>query len=393
MIRRFRWKGTAWRSGLAAGLAAAAMTVATITGVVQTAGAAAGGSTLSAGQVLQAGQALVSPGGQYTLIMQDDGNLVTYGNGCVIWASNTAGVGSSDYLVMQGDGNLVIYTNAGKPVWASNTAGTGSGNSLNMQVDGNLVVYTSGAKPVWASGAGNADQLCAPHSMGLDQYIHSSGGQYRLLMQDDGNLVLYGPNGATWASNTVGSGGTSVNMQGDGNLVIYTSAAKPVWASNTAGTGSGNHLVMQDDGNLVIYTSGGKPVWATNTVQTSPSSSGQRAVAWEQAHASSQNWNNLCETAVEHAYGVYGVGNGGFYTAMDNYKAQRAAGRIHTDRNAPTGALVFFSGNSSSGHVGLAAGDGKNYYTTDGGTIHLAPLSEGGTYYGWSYAPSSWPGV
>jgi surface antigen len=55
-------------------------------------------------------------------------------------------------------------------------------------------------------------------------------------------------------------------MQGDGNLVIYTSATKPVWASNTAGTGGGNHLVMQNDGNLVIYTSAGKPVWASNAV-------------------------------------------------------------------------------------------------------------------------------
>jgi hypothetical protein len=164
---------------------------------------------------------------------------------------------------MQTDGNLVIYTSASKPVWASNTAGTGSGNNLNMQVDGNLVVYTSAANPVWASGAGAADQLCAPHSMGLDQYIHAPGGQYKLLMQDDGNLVLYGPNGATWASNTVGSGGTSVNMQDDGNLVIYTSTARPVWASSTAGTGSGNHLVMQDDGNLVVYTSAGKAVWAS----------------------------------------------------------------------------------------------------------------------------------
>ncbi len=265
MIQRFRREGTAWRFGLVAGLAMAALTAAMTIGAVQAASAAAGGSSLSVGQELQAGQDLVSPGGQYTLIMQTDGNLVIYGNGCVIWASDTAGTGSSDYLVMQGDGNLVIYTSVGKPVWASNTAGTGSGNYLNMQVDGNLVVYTSVAAPVWASGAGAADQLCAPHSMGLDQYIHSPDGQYKLLMQDDGNLVLYGPNGATWASNTVGSGGSSVNMQDDGNLVIYTSTAQPVWASNTAGTGSANHLVMQDDGNPVIYTSAGKAVWASNT--------------------------------------------------------------------------------------------------------------------------------
>jgi hypothetical protein len=177
-------------------------------------------------------------------------------------------------------------------------------------------------------------------------------------------------------------------MQTDGNLVVYSASGRALWQSGTYNQ-PGDYLAVQPDGNAVIYTPGGQPRWATNTVQNSPSSSGQRAVAWEQAHATSQNWNGLCEKAVENAYGV----NGAYSNAMADYLAQRAAGRIHTDRNAPTGALVFFSGDSSDGHVGLAAGDGQTYYTTDGGTIHLAPLSEGGTYYGWSYAPTSWPGV
>jgi cell wall-associated NlpC family hydrolase len=124
---------------------------------VQSASAAAGGSTLSAGQKLQAGQDLVSSGGQYKLDMQGDGNLVIYENGSAIWASSTAGTGSANYLVMQGDGNLVVYNRAGKPVWASNTAGTGSANYLVMQGDGNLVVYNRAGKPVWASNtAGGA---------------------------------------------------------------------------------------------------------------------------------------------------------------------------------------------------------------------------------------------
>jgi hypothetical protein len=214
-------------------------------------------------------------------------------------------------------------------------------------------------------------------------------GPYIMAMQTDGNFVLYANgNQALWQSHTYNNPGSDVVMQTDGNLVVYSPGGRALWQSGTYNQ-PGDHLVVQTDGNAVIYTPSWGARWATNTVQSAPSSSGQRAVAWEQAHASSQNWNNLCETAVEHAYGVYGA----FYTAMDNYYAQRAAGRIHTDRNAPTGALVFFKGLTSAGHVGLAAGDGQNYYTTDGGTIHLAPLSEGGTYYGWSYAPTSWPGV
>lgn len=245
---------------------AAAMVLAVSLSAVQPAAAGAGGSILSAGQELQAGQNLVSPAGQYTLDMQTDGNLVVYGNGCVIWASNTAGTGSHNHLIMQGDGNLVIYTSAGKPVWSSKTAGTGGQNYLDMQVDGNLVVYTSAAKPVWASGAANADQLCAPATMSAGKYLHSSSGQYKLNMQGDGNLVVYDNGSPIWASNTSGTGTANyVAMQGDGNLVVYTSAGKPVWASNTAGTGSKNHLVMQNDGNLVVYTSGGEAVWASKS--------------------------------------------------------------------------------------------------------------------------------
>jgi hypothetical protein len=214
-------------------------------------------------------------------------------------------------------------------------------------------------------------------------------GPYTMAMQTDGNFVLYANgNQALWQSHTYNNPGSDVVMQTDGNLVVYSPRGQALWQSGTYNQ-PGDHLVVQTDGNAVIYTPSNAAPWATNTVQTPPSSSGQRAVAWEKAHASSQNWNNLCETAVEEAYGTrYKYGS-----AYDDYYAQRAAGRIHTDRNAPTGALVFFSGDSSAGHVGLAAGDGQNYYTTDGGTIHLAPLSEGGTYYGWSYAPTSWPGV
>jgi hypothetical protein len=113
------------------------------------------------------------------------------------------------------------------------------------------------------------------------------------------------------------------------------------------------------------------------------------AIRWEQSHAGSSAWNELCETAVENAYGTVGQ----YRTAAADYQVQLHAGRIHNDRNAPAGSLVFFSGSDpSTGHVGIATGDSATYWTTDG-TIHVAPLSEGLTYYGWSYAPNSWPGL
>ena len=50
-------------------------------------------------------------------------------------------------------------------------------------------------------------------------------------MQSDGNFVIYGPNGALWATNTSGNPGAYLVVQGDGNLVVYKPV--PIWATNT----------------------------------------------------------------------------------------------------------------------------------------------------------------
>jgi subtilase family serine protease len=231
-----------------------------------TSGSSGGGGagTLQAGQVLKAGQSLVSPNGQYTLDMQTDGNLVVYGNGCVIWNSGTEGTGTANYLTMQTDGNLVVYTSAGKAVWNSGTEGTGSANYLYMQNDGNLIVYTSANTAVWAAGRANADQLCTSAILHAGQALYSPSEQYELTMQTDGNLVVYDNGAAIWNSGTEGTGTANyLTMQGDGNLVVYTSAGTAVWNSGTEGTGTANYLVMQNDGNLVVYTGSGTAVWAS----------------------------------------------------------------------------------------------------------------------------------
>lgn len=85
-----------------------------------------------------------------------------------------------------------------------------------------------------------------------------------LIMQNDGNLVLYKDNGddtgtPIWATGTNPNGSYAI-MQDDGNLVVYDSNNKPLWASNTAGH-PGAQLSVQGDGNAVIY----QPIWATDT--------------------------------------------------------------------------------------------------------------------------------
>jgi hypothetical protein len=95
--------------------------------------------------------------------------------------------------------------------------------------------------------------------------LTSNNGVHTLVLQEDGNLVLYiqGGSHALWASGTDGRAVSQCIMQADGNPVIY-GYPNAIWASNTWGH-PGASLVVQDDGNVVIYSTEGHALWATNT--------------------------------------------------------------------------------------------------------------------------------
>ena len=53
-------------------------------------------------------------------------------------------------------------------------------------------------------------------------------------------------------------------LQADSNLVIYA-ASGATWASGIKGNTAPYTLLMQDDGNLVIYDSKNRAIWASGT--------------------------------------------------------------------------------------------------------------------------------
>jgi hypothetical protein len=120
----------------------------------------------------------------------------------------------------------------------------------------------------------NMDKLNSGERLNGEQSLFSPDGFCELKMQGDGNLVLYqirtDPNDtqlprvpfAMWSSKTNNRPGATVVMQEDGNLVIYLSNS-PLWATKTEGN-PGSHLKVQDDGNVVIYK-GSSPIWSTAT--------------------------------------------------------------------------------------------------------------------------------
>lgn len=242
--------------------AALAVSGAALTGMVATAAATAPAGTLSAETTLSAGQQVLSPNGQYLLAMQSDGNLVesVYG-GRVLWASNTSGNPGAHAVLQQG-GNLVVYAASGAALWSSNSRTSGCPQLL-VQNDGNVVIYGP-KKAVWSSHTVNS-LLGSGGVLHPGWMLYSPPPEYeRLVMQGDGNLVLYsGAGKALWDSRTNGHPGAHAKMQKDGNLVVYSSAGKALWASNTS-KHPGATLTLQGDANLVIYLNG-KALWSSAT--------------------------------------------------------------------------------------------------------------------------------
>ncbi len=109
--------------------------------------------------------------------------------------------------------------------------------------------------------------LPANRVMRAGEFLDSCDGRFRLLMQTDGNLVLYFGSTPLFSSNTF-QPGSYVGMQGDGNLVIYNMTNMGIWASNTPGH-PGAVLFIFNDGNMQIRTDnldGGFTFWwQTNT--------------------------------------------------------------------------------------------------------------------------------
>jgi hypothetical protein len=85
---------------------------------------------------------------------------------------------------------------------------------------------------------------------------------YLLVLQQDGNLVLYSPSmSVLWSTGTYGNTPLALTMQTDGNLVLYgypwgTSGMPPqqLWASNTSGSGGCANYLNLKNGALAILS-------------------------------------------------------------------------------------------------------------------------------------------
>lgn len=93
----------------------------------------------------------------------------------------------------------------------------------------------------------------------------------RLVLQSDGNFVIYHLSNGGQSSQAVWATGTNgwavrATMQADGNLVLLHPIGVCGWATGTNNTSKeGASLILQDNGNAVICAKNGRIFWETRT--------------------------------------------------------------------------------------------------------------------------------
>ncbi len=132
----------------------------------------------------------------------------------------------------------------------------------------NLGLFTpSGVPPIGALDPKRCGTMLSGQGFRRDQPLVSCDGRFQALLQQDGNFVVYQGGTPLGTTNTAGSDASTATLLADGAFTLYSTKGKTTWQTQSAGL-LGAVMLMQNDGNLVLYdsdTSSANPVWASNT--------------------------------------------------------------------------------------------------------------------------------
>ena len=253
---------------------------------------------------------------QFNLKIQNDGNLVMYKNNQLsggdntVWSTRTYG-NNNAVLIMQNDGNLVLYprndTSSGALAHSRTSGNSGATGyiAVNDQYRGHLLIWDStdnkrigtmvriktndnasleGYRSLQSSGyihLVGGDEFMLEFSQYIYPYMRyskeftfrSGNGQYRLVMQGDGNLVLYNNvnSSATWTSRTFGNNNAILTSQTNGNLAVDTeNFSKELWDIDRRKYGSINSSIIHfgqilDNGEFIYVRDNGNWEWIWNS--------------------------------------------------------------------------------------------------------------------------------
>ncbi|MGY2900771.1 murein DD-endopeptidase [Curtobacterium sp. PvP017] len=220
-----------------------------------------------AGTKINPGDQVTSPNGQFKLIMQGDGNLVEYGIGNrVLWASNTAG--SPGAIAVVGKNRALDITKNGKRLarWAS--AGTANSTALKIRADGTMALLAGRSVVVnWTTyqdRVPSGNTLLGGTVLRSDTTntrILNMRTDGNLVQKVSGRVVWQSRTGGhpgAWAE---------LQPKGNFVVWTRDASRKKValWTSRTGTAGSGN-LLVQVDGNVVLYGSKDTRVWSSRPV-------------------------------------------------------------------------------------------------------------------------------
>ncbi|GAA0998928.1 hypothetical protein GCM10009563_23740 [Subtercola frigoramans] len=215
------------------------------------------------------------------------------------------------------------------PTWAA-------GTSVTVTVTGSKPGYISASQTSGqlSISMGIGDRLRRGEVMLVDSFLTSPNGQYRFVLQSDGNAVIVGPGGPIWGSHSDGNSVNPLAFQDDGNIVLYRTDGRAVWSTFTNGKPA-RELVMQDDGNLVLYGDGGY-FWSSGTTQGG--GGGARFKLPFPAGASYR----ITQGPAEHAAGLYPAYNKNatdFGMPVGSRVVASAAGTVYSEGYDSTGAI------------------------------------------------------
>mmetsp|Transcript_8338 Transcript_8338/g.20592 ORF Transcript_8338/g.20592 Transcript_8338/m.20592 type:complete len:3882 (-) Transcript_8338:103-11748(-) len=230
-------------------------------------------SYLDVGESIEPMGQLTSEDGRFYAILGKDGKFALFDG--VLWGEGFGGElwnvnhGPAARLVLTDSKKLQLQTPEGTAIWNVGSSELPGTPQLQLTTNGALELHyrkATGSVIGWTSGTGTRDRISAGEELRHWGRLTSTNGQYWVIFQTDGNLVVYSrrQKKSFWDSQTAGSNAVVARFK-DGGMRVCGSEDCGASLWKTPNSKRGAFMIMQNDGNLVIYAEDGSPVWATNS--------------------------------------------------------------------------------------------------------------------------------
>uniref|UniRef100_A0A2N9G7Q3 Receptor-like serine/threonine-protein kinase n=2 Tax=Fagus sylvatica TaxID=28930 RepID=A0A2N9G7Q3_FAGSY len=233
-------------------------------------------SLISMGSSLTHPSSWLSPSNRFAFGFYPQGSgfvvgvwLVSEDNKTVVWTANRDDppLNSKSILYFTKDGKLLLQTEQGQ----KQLIATGAKDPVSyaaMLDSGNFVIYDKDFKVIWQSFDFPTDTILGGQTLfansqllsSLNKSDHSTG-QFHLLMQSDGNLVLYPansgdtPEDAYWSSGTFGSHFmVSLYLKYDGSLILINASNLETILNITEGPSSSSSINLNNKNTIYRVT-------------------------------------------------------------------------------------------------------------------------------------------